>query len=52
MLVGGVVEDQLGNDPDPASVRLADEFLHVSQRHVGWMNVGVVRDIVAIVAQR
>jgi len=52
VLVGGVVDDQLGDDPDPAIVRLGDETPHVVERPVCGVNPGVVGDVVAVVAQR
>ena len=52
MLVGGVVDDQLGDDADAARVRLVDEALEVVQRAVARMDVLVVGDVVAVVAQR
>ena len=39
-------------DPDAAPVRLVDEPIEVLQRAVARMDVLVVRDVVAVVAQR
>ena len=39
MLVGGVVAHELGDDPQAARVRLADEALDVAQRAVGRVDV-------------
>ena len=52
MLIGGVVDDQLGDDADAAPVRLVDEALEVVERAVARMDVLVVGDVVAVVAQR
>ncbi len=52
MLVGGVVDDQLGDDPQLALVRLADEPTHVAQRAVVGMHPRVVGDVVAVVTER
>ena len=52
MLVGGVVEDQLGDDAQAALVGLADERLEVAQRAVLGLTLGVVGDVVAVVLQR
>ena len=52
MLIGGVVDDQLGDDADVAAVRLGHEPIEVVQRAVARMDVLVVRDVVAVVAQR
>ena len=53
MLVGSVVDDQLGDDPEPAPVRLPKEGLEVAQigRTIGWM-LRVVGDVVAVVLER
>ncbi len=52
MLVGSVVQHQLGDDAQAAPVRLAQKTLEILQRAVRGMNVGVVGDVVAVVAQR
>ena len=52
MLVGGVIDDQLGDDPDPALVRLAQERAEVAQRAVARVDPLVVRDVVPVVTQR
>ena len=52
MLVGGVVQHQLGNDANAAAVGLLDEQLEVGQRAVVGVDGGVVGDVVAVVAQR
>ena len=48
----GVVDDELGDDPQAALVRLLDEALDVRQRAVVGMDVAVVGDVVAVVAPR
>ncbi len=50
VLVGGVVDDQLDDDTQAAGVGLAQEDLDVVQRAVGRMDVGVVGDVVSVVA--
>ena len=52
MLIRGVVDDQLGDDPNVAAVRLGDEAIEVRERAVGRMHVLVVGDVVPVVAQR
>ena len=52
MLVRGVVADQLGDHPQPAPVRLADELAHVAQRAVVGVDAEVVGDVVAVVLER
>ena len=52
VLVGGVVDHQLGDHPQAAAVRLAQEAPEVAAGAVGGMDVGVVGDVVAVVAQR
>ncbi len=52
MLVGGVIQHQLGNHAQPAPVGLAQKTLKVFQRAVRGMDVGVIGDVVAVVAQR
>src|SRR5262245_19118676 len=51
MLVGGVIEDELGNDADSAAMRFAQERLEVGQGAVRRMNACVVRYVVTIVLQ-
>src|SRR5918994_6251805 len=46
VLIGGVVEDQLGDHPQPPSVRFLEEVLEVTQRSVRGMDIRVVGDIV------
>ena len=52
MLVGGVVDDELGDDADAAVVRGLDEGLEVPGHAVGRIDAAVVGDVVAVVAQR
>ena len=52
MLVGGVVDDEFGDDPQPAPVRLVDEAAEVAHRAVGWVDRAVVGNVVTVVAQR
>jgi hypothetical protein len=52
MLVGGVVDDQLGDDADAAPVRLGDEAAEIPHVPVGRIDGAILGDIVAVVAQR
>ena len=52
VLVGGVVEDQLGDHPEPAPLRLLDEALEVAERPVVGVHPAVVGDVVAVVPER
>jgi hypothetical protein len=52
MLIGGVVDDQLGDHLQAAAVRLGHEPAKVLQRAVVGMHVAVVGDVIAVVAQR
>ena len=52
MLVGGVVDDQLDQDLDAAGVRGVDEGGEVGERAVAGMDVAIVGDVIAVVAQR
>ena len=52
MLVGGVVDDELGDDPDAALMRRLDEDPEVVERPVGRVDVEIFLDVVAVVPQR
>ena len=52
MLVGGVVDDQLGEHADAARVRRVEEALEVVERAVDRVDRRVVGDVVAVVAER
>ena len=52
VLIGGVVEHELGDDPQPALVRLVEEAPELPQGAVGRVDAAVVGDVVAVVAQR
>ena len=52
MLVGGVVADELGDHPQAAPVRLADELAEVAHRAVVGVDAEVVGDVVAVVLER
>jgi hypothetical protein len=47
-----VIEDQLGDDPEIAPMRLAHESAELGARAVGGVDVVVVGDVVAVVAAR
>ena len=52
MLIRGVVDDQLGDDAQPAPVRLAHETLEVAAGSIHRVDVVVIGDVVTVVAQR
>ena len=52
VLIGGVVHDEVGDDPQPALVRRVEESLEVLNIAVGRMNPVEVRDVVTVVPQR
>ena len=52
VLVGGVVDDELGDDANVAAMRFRHEALEVLHRPVVRMDVLVVGDVVAVVPER
>jgi hypothetical protein len=50
VLVGGVVDDQLGNHPQAAFVRLGDKALGVGHGPVIAVHAAVFGDVVAVIA--
>ena len=52
MLVGSVVEDQFGDHPQAARVRLAQERLEIVQRAVDRVDGVIIGDVVAVVLER
>ena len=52
VLIGRVIDDELGDDPDLAPVRFLDEAIEVVQCSVGGVDVLVVGDVVAVVLER
>ncbi len=52
VLVGGVVDHELGDDADATGVRRRHEAAEVAHGAVGGIDRGVVGDVVAVVAQR
>ncbi len=52
VLVGGVVDDELGDHPQAPPVRLGDEGAQIPHLPVGRVDRPVVGDIVAVIAQR
>ena len=52
MLIGGVVDDQLDHHLHVPLVRGVEEGLEIVQRSVRRIDVDVVGDVVAVVAQR
>ena len=51
VLIGGVIQDELDDDAQPARVRLLQERLEVLQRAVARMDARVVGDVIPIVAE-
>jgi selenophosphate synthetase-related protein len=49
VLVGGVVNDQLGNHAKPPAMRLAQKFSEIFQSAIIAMDVVVIGDIVSII---
>src|SRR5678816_2335819 len=49
MLIRGMVEDQLGNDPNAALMRFGEKDLEVFQRTVIRVNFRIARNVVAVV---
>ena len=52
MLIRGVVQHHFNDDAQAAIVRRGQKSFEVLERAVTGMNGGVVRDVVAIIAQR
>ena len=52
VLIGGVVADQLVDHAHAPAMCFLDETVHVTQLSEERIHVGVVRDVVAVVAQR
>ena len=52
VLIRGVVDDKLGDDPQVATMRLADEGLEVRHPPKRRVDVLVIGDVIAVVAQR
>src|SRR5687767_6160184 len=52
MLVRGVVDDELGDDPQAAVARLVQKCTELAQRAVRRMYPSVIRDVVSVVFER
>ena len=52
MLIAGVIDDQLDHHLHVALVSGVEECLEIVQRSVGGIDIGVVGDVVAVIAQR
>jgi hypothetical protein len=52
VLIRGVIENELRDDPQPAAVRLVEEELEVGESADVRVHVGVFGDVVAVVASR
>jgi hypothetical protein len=51
VLVGGVVENQFGDDSQPTSVSLAQKRFEVCQRAVTRMHRAIIGDVIAVVLE-
>ena len=51
-MVGGVVDLKIGDHPNIAGMRRADELTEIVERAIIWMNVAIATNIVAVVKQR
>jgi hypothetical protein len=49
MLVRGVVDDEIDNDPNPALLAAMSELDEVAERPVARINAVVIRDVVTVV---
>src|SRR5215472_1190915 len=52
MLIGRVIDDNLGDHPHPAPVRFAKKILKVTQRPICRMDIGVLGYVISVIAQR
>ena len=52
MLIGGVINDQLGDDAKATFVRGSQEQPKIVQRSIVGMDLGVVGDVVTVVFER
>ena len=52
MLVRGVVDDQLDDDAHAALMRFAHELPKIRETAIGLMDVAIVGDVIAVIAQR
>jgi hypothetical protein len=52
MLVGGMVDDELGDDANAAGVRRRDEALEFGERSVILADVAIFGDVVAVILSR
>ena len=52
MLIGGVIDHQLGNDLEPAVMRFTNECSKIPSGAVIAMDIAVVGNVVAVIAQR
>src|SRR5450432_3704137 len=47
-----MVQDQFGDDAQSARMRFAEEVLEITESTVGGMDVGIVGNVVAVIAPR
>ena len=52
VLLGGMVDHELGDDLEAPGMGLAQEFLEILERAVVGMDAVIIRDVVAVVTQR
>ena len=51
MLVGGVIDYQLGNDAYPVAVRFIDESLEMGHGAVGRLYIVIIGNIIAVITE-
>ena len=51
MLIGGMVDDQLGDHPEPPPMGLTEEGLKIPQGAVLGVDAGVIGDVVAVIPE-
>src|SRR5260370_11460160 len=52
VLVGSVIDNQLGDHPQPAAVSFSQEVLEIAQRPIRGVNVAKIRDVITVVLPR
>src|SRR5205823_3649423 len=52
VLIGGMVDNELGNDAKPAVVRRSEKGTKVIKRAVVWINIEIIGDVVAVIFER
>jgi len=52
VLIRGVIDHELGDNAQPAEVRLSEKRAEILERTIIWINAVVISDVVAVVSQR